>query len=113
MATPERIEELKANLVSLQEEFVASECNPTLRDSLIATYSDEYKYENGIRPRWIDWDEYTTLEILIKLDDLYHAEEIAAERERQDREREAEILEKGVGEDVEPEWKTQLRGAFA
>ena len=41
------------------------------RYDAIATYVDMYKDIHGIKPRWINWDEFTTQAIEAKLESLY------------------------------------------
>ena len=43
----------------------------TRREEIASVYSDVYKEKNGFRPRWINWDEYTTEEMEAELDMLY------------------------------------------
>lgn len=116
----QRIEELKIDLERLRENFEPGPCNLTLRDDLIASYSDLYKSYNGIRPRWIDWSESSDLDILVALDNLHREGELQREREEEQdrlweerRQQEEQMVERikreGVGELPEPEWKQQLR----
>lgn len=112
MATPERIEELKINLEQLREEL-----GDKLHEELAASHWDEYKYTNGIRPRWIDYSEMSALDILVAMDDLVRKRQEEAEYfervEREAREAEERALTQGVGELPEPQWKQQLREAMA
>lgn len=117
MATPERYEELKVNLVKLQEEFEPGYFCKTLKDDLACSYSDLYKSFNGFRPRWVDFSELSELDILVMMDDLVTAEQELQQRidedARLDKEAKERAMTCGVGDLVEPEWKAQLRELVA
>lgn len=118
MATESRIEELKVNLEQLRKEFRATP-NYTLLDDLGNSFSDLYKSAHGFRPRHVNYNETSELELLIMLDDLYRYMEQEEEWERQEQERvERERQERlaRVRAEIEeasfPDWKRQLQGAF-
>ena len=41
------------------------------RIAAFSIYSDVYKEKNGIRPRWVNWEDLTLEELDAMLDDLY------------------------------------------